>query len=50
MIKFSESWLAVFYNFISDQAYFKLYPILDWEPIKFFKWGIIWENLHIYYT
>ena len=44
---FKVCWLAVFRDFVYGKAYFKLYSVLNWKPIKFFNWGWCgntWKN------
>ena len=30
------NWLTLVENFVCNEAYFKLYPVPDWEPMDFF--------------
>ena len=30
------NWLTLVENFVCNEAYFKLYPVPDWEPMEFF--------------
>ena len=32
-------WVAIFENFVCDKAYFQLFPVFNWESMKFFDWG-----------
>ena len=31
------SWLTLVENFVCNEAYSKLYPVPDWEPVEFFQ-------------
>ena len=39
----------MFWNFVCDKAHFKLYPILDWQPVKFFNLAVIMGKTFLHF-